>query len=103
MKNYDVVVIGGGPGGYVAAIRCGQLGLATALVDEWLGADGQPQSAQMPLGQMNNQMQLAQNLQGLFNNGGQQRNMMGDDPMNQQQMAHNQNQNPGNDLQALQM
>ena len=42
MKNYDVVVIGGGPGGYVAAIRCGQLGLATALVDEWLGADGKP-------------------------------------------------------------
>ena len=33
MKNYDVIVIGGGPGGYVAAIRCGQLGLATALVD----------------------------------------------------------------------
>ena len=42
MKNYDVIVIGGGPGGYVAAIRCGQLGLATALVDEWLGADGKP-------------------------------------------------------------
>ncbi len=42
MKNYDVVVIGGGPGGYVAAIRSGQLGLATALVDEWLGADGKP-------------------------------------------------------------
>ncbi len=42
MKSYDVVVIGGGPGGYVAAIRCGQLGLATALVDEWLGADGKP-------------------------------------------------------------
>ena len=42
MKNYDVVVIGGGPGGYVAAIRCGQLGLTTALVDEWLGADGKP-------------------------------------------------------------
>jgi dihydrolipoamide dehydrogenase len=42
MSNYDVVVIGGGPGGYVAAIRCGQLGLATALVDEWLGADGKP-------------------------------------------------------------
>lgn len=42
MKRYDVVVIGGGPGGYVAAIRCGQLGLATALVDEWLGADGKP-------------------------------------------------------------
>lgn len=42
MKNYDVIVIGGGPGGYVAAIRCGQLGLITALVDEWLGADGKP-------------------------------------------------------------
>jgi len=42
MKSYDVVVIGGGPGGYVAAIRCGQLGLATALVDEWLGANGKP-------------------------------------------------------------
>ena len=42
MKSYDVVVIGGGPGGYVAAIRCAQLGLATALVDEWLGADGKP-------------------------------------------------------------
>ena len=42
MKNYDVAVIGGGPGGYVAAIRSGQLGLATALIDEWLGADGKP-------------------------------------------------------------
>ena len=42
MKNYDVVVIGGGPGGYVAAIRCGQLGLSTALIDEWLGANGKP-------------------------------------------------------------
>jgi dihydrolipoamide dehydrogenase len=42
MKNYDVVVIGGGPGGYVAAIRCGQLGLSTALVDEWLGENGKP-------------------------------------------------------------
>ena len=42
MKNYDVVVIGGGPGGYVAAIRCGQLGLTTALVDEWLDAAGKP-------------------------------------------------------------
>ncbi len=28
-----VLVIGGGPGGYVAAIRCGQLGLKTVLVD----------------------------------------------------------------------
>jgi dihydrolipoamide dehydrogenase len=42
MKKYDVVLIGGGPGGYVAAIRCAQLGLATALVDEWVGADGKP-------------------------------------------------------------
>jgi dihydrolipoyl dehydrogenase len=34
MKNYDVVVIGAGPAGYVAAIRCAQLGLTTACVDE---------------------------------------------------------------------
>src|SRR5688572_21101463 len=32
--SYDVVVIGAGPGGYVAAIRCGQLGLKAAIVDE---------------------------------------------------------------------
>src|SRR5687767_11102897 len=31
---YDVAVIGAGPGGYVAAIRCGQLGLRTVIVDE---------------------------------------------------------------------
>ena len=31
--DYDVVVIGAGPGGYVAAIRCGQLGLKTAVVE----------------------------------------------------------------------
>ena len=38
MQNYDVVVVGGGPGGYVAAIRATQLGLKTALVEkEWLG------------------------------------------------------------------
>ena len=30
---YDVVVIGGGPGGYVCAIRCAQLGLKTACVE----------------------------------------------------------------------
>ena len=42
MKAYDVVVIGAGPGGYVAAIRCAQLGLKTACVDEWLGPDGKP-------------------------------------------------------------
>ena len=32
--NYDVLIIGGGPGGYVAAIRAGQLGLRTALVEK---------------------------------------------------------------------
>jgi dihydrolipoamide dehydrogenase len=31
---YDVAIVGGGPGGYVAAIRCGQLGLRTVLVEE---------------------------------------------------------------------
>ena len=42
MKSFDVVVIGGGPGGYIAAIRAAQLGLSTACVDEWRGADGRP-------------------------------------------------------------
>jgi dihydrolipoamide dehydrogenase len=38
MKEYDVVVIGAGPGGYVAAIRSAQLGLKTAIVEKrWLG------------------------------------------------------------------
>ncbi len=32
-KSYDLVVIGGGPGGYVAAIRAAQLGLTTACVE----------------------------------------------------------------------
>lgn len=41
MKKFDVVVIGGGPAGYVAAIRSAQLGLSTALVDEYVGKDGQ--------------------------------------------------------------
>ena len=34
--NYDVIVIGGGPGGYVAAIRAAQLGLKTACVDGYM-------------------------------------------------------------------
>ncbi|MDD9920924.1 MAG: dihydrolipoyl dehydrogenase [Boseongicola sp.] len=33
MANYDVIVIGSGPGGYVCAIRCAQLGLKTACVE----------------------------------------------------------------------
>jgi dihydrolipoamide dehydrogenase len=41
-QSFDVVVIGGGPGGYIAAIRAAQLGLATACVDDWKGADGKP-------------------------------------------------------------
>jgi dihydrolipoamide dehydrogenase len=39
---FEVVVIGGGPGGYVAAIRAAQLGLKTACIDDWRGADGKP-------------------------------------------------------------
>ena len=42
MKSFDVVVIGGGPGGYIAAIRAAQLGFSTACIDEWRGADGKP-------------------------------------------------------------
>jgi len=41
-KHYDVVVIGAGPAGYVAAIRCAQLGLETACVDQWLDGQGVP-------------------------------------------------------------
>jgi dihydrolipoamide dehydrogenase len=41
-KTFDVVVIGGGPGGYIAAIRAAQLGLATACIDDWKTADGKP-------------------------------------------------------------
>ena len=33
MSNYDVIIIGAGPGGYVCAIRCAQLGLKTAIVE----------------------------------------------------------------------
>lgn len=40
MADFDVVVIGAGPGGYVAAIRCAQLGLNTACVDEWKNPQG---------------------------------------------------------------
>lgn len=40
--EFDVVVIGGGPGGYVAAIRCAQLGLNTACIDDRKNAQGKP-------------------------------------------------------------
>lgn len=41
-KNFDVVVIGGGPGGYVAAIRAAQLGFTAACIDEWKNEKGGP-------------------------------------------------------------
>ena len=41
-KQFDVVVIGGGPGGYIAAIRAAQLGFQVACVDEWKNAAGGP-------------------------------------------------------------
>jgi dihydrolipoamide dehydrogenase len=41
-KTFDVVVIGGGPGGYIAAIRAAQLGFKTACIDEWKNAAGGP-------------------------------------------------------------
>ena len=33
MKEFDVIVIGSGPGGYVCAIRCAQLGMKVAIVE----------------------------------------------------------------------
>ncbi|MBA3564726.1 MAG: dihydrolipoyl dehydrogenase [Gammaproteobacteria bacterium] len=39
-QSFDVVVIGAGPAGYVAAIRAAQHGLATACIDEWKNHDG---------------------------------------------------------------
>jgi dihydrolipoamide dehydrogenase len=41
-ERYDVVVIGGGPAGYIAAIRAAQLGLKTACVEKWINGKGQP-------------------------------------------------------------
>ena len=35
MNNFDVAIIGSGPGGYVAAIRCAQLGFKTALIEKY--------------------------------------------------------------------
>lgn len=39
-ETFDVAVIGAGPGGYVAAIRCAQLGLNTVCIDEWKNSKG---------------------------------------------------------------
>ena len=41
-EQFDVVVIGAGPGGYVAAIRAAQLGFKTACIDDWSRAGGKP-------------------------------------------------------------
>src|SRR5512135_88829 len=40
-QSFDVVVIGAGPAGYIAAIRAAQLGLATACIENWKTPDGQ--------------------------------------------------------------
>src|SRR5262249_12734413 len=39
-KTFDVAVIGGGPGGYTAAIRAAQLGLASVCIDDWKNPKG---------------------------------------------------------------
>ncbi len=40
--HYDVIVLGAGPAGYVAAIRCAQLGMKTACVEKWLNKNNKP-------------------------------------------------------------
>ena len=35
MSSYDITIIGSGPGGYVAAIRCAQLGMKTAIIEKY--------------------------------------------------------------------
>src|SRR5665647_2094271 len=41
-KQFDVIAIGGGPGGYIAAIRAAQLGFSVACIDEWKNSKGSP-------------------------------------------------------------
>ncbi len=48
VEKWDVVVIGAGPAGYVAAIRCAQLGLKTVCVDEWEDHQGENNSCGYP-------------------------------------------------------
>ncbi|MEO8344473.1 MAG: dihydrolipoyl dehydrogenase [Betaproteobacteria bacterium] len=42
VEAFDIVVIGAGPGGYIAAIRAAQLGFSVACIDDWSRADGKP-------------------------------------------------------------
>jgi dihydrolipoamide dehydrogenase len=42
MKSFDVIVIGSGPAGYIAAIRAAQLGMSTACVEQWKTPAGEP-------------------------------------------------------------
>ena len=41
-KQFDVIVIGAGPGGYIAAIRAAQLGMSVACIDAWTNDKGGP-------------------------------------------------------------
>lgn len=41
-EKFDVIVIGAGPAGYVAALRCAQLGMNTACIDDWTDSEGKP-------------------------------------------------------------
>ena len=40
MENFDTVIIGSGPGGYIAAIRCAQLGMKTAIIEKYASLGG---------------------------------------------------------------
>jgi dihydrolipoamide dehydrogenase len=40
VEKFDVIVVGAGPGGYVAAIRCAQLGLKTVCIDNQVNSEG---------------------------------------------------------------
>ncbi len=42
MKNFDLVIIGAGPGGYIAAIRAAQLGMNVACIDKFVNQDNKP-------------------------------------------------------------
>jgi dihydrolipoamide dehydrogenase len=41
-ERFDLIVIGGGPGGYIAAIRAAQLGLSVVCIDDWADGEGKP-------------------------------------------------------------